>query len=97
MNEYSYIAIILFILIGGFLSYYADMILRKYGMASYILFFTILVILIYIVQLIYYKGNLPPKKPYRRRKRVPLNRDPIFIIAVIAGITSLILLNTLYK
>ena len=96
MSEYSYIAIILFILIGGFLSYYADMILRKYGMASYILFFTILVILIYIAQLIYYKGNLPPKKPPPPKRRLPLNH-PLFITAIIIGISSLILLNTLYK
>jgi hypothetical protein len=68
----------------------------KYSLGIYILFSIIIVILVRFAALIYYKGD-PPKRPYRKRRVRPFTRDPVFIIAVIAGISSLILLNTLYK
>jgi hypothetical protein len=68
----------------------------KYSLGTYILFSMIVVTLVAFAELIYYKGD-PPKRPYRRRSVRPFTRDPVFITAVIAGITSLILLNILYK
>ena len=68
----------------------------KYSLGIYILFSIIIVILAGFADLIYYKGNLPPKKPYRPKRGLTLN-DPLFITAIIIGISSLILLNTLYK
>jgi len=67
----------------------------KYSLGTYILFSIIVVTLVAFAELIFYNGN-PPKRPYRKRRRLPLNH-PLFITALIIGISSLILLNTLYK
>jgi len=67
----------------------------KYSLGTFILFSIIIVILAGFAESIFYNGN-PPKRPYRKRRRLPLNH-PLFITAVIAGISSLILLNTLYR
>lgn len=68
----------------------------KYSLRTFMLFSLIFIIVLSIAELIYYKGNLPPKKPYRARKPRKLI-TPINIVIAIIGLTSFILLNTLYK
>ena len=87
----------IFIIIAAFIIIIPMRIVQlKYSLGTYILFSIIVVTLVAFAELIYYKGNLPPKKPYRPKRRLALNH-PLFITALIIGISSLILLNTLYK
>ena len=96
MNSYSLPEITLLIIGGGLFSYFARTLLYKHGLGPFILFCIIILILVHIARLIYYKGNLPPKNPYIRKK--PLDFiNPVSIVIAITGITSLILLNTLYR
>jgi hypothetical protein len=79
MNGYTSREIILLIILGCFMSITMEYVEYKYSLGTFILFSIIFVILIQIARLIYYKGNLPPKNPYRRRKLRPFTRDPLAI------------------
>lgn len=102
MSDNNYLDDILYIIIGGVLSYFFHVILYEYkyiktwsGIGLYSLFGIIIVFLIYIGQLIYYKGNIPPNKPYRRRTRRSFHA--LDMIIGIGAMTSIILLIILYK
>ena len=96
MNDYSQREEIFLIIVSCFICITMGYVQYKYSLRTFMLFSLILIIVIFIARLIYYKGNLPPKKPYRGKKRRKLI-TPINIVIAIIGLTSFILLNTLYK
>jgi hypothetical protein len=79
MNGYSSREIILLSILSFFIVIPIAIVKTKYSLGTFILFSIFFVILIEIGRLIYYKGNLPPKNPYRRRKPRPFTRDPLAI------------------
>ena len=96
MNGYTQREIILLIILSCLISIPMSYVEYKYSLRTFMLFSLIFIIVLCIGELIYYKGNLPPKKPYRGRKPRKLI-TPINIVIAIIGLSSLILLNTLYK
>ena len=96
MNGYSQREVIFLIIVSCLMSITMGYVQYKYSLGTFMLFSLILIIVVFIGRLIYYKGNLPPKKPYRPSKRRKLITPINFVIAII-GLTSFILLNTLYR
>ena len=60
MNNISFIDIILFIIVLYFFLYGYNVILVRYGLVPYILFITILVTLVALAEIMYYKDNRRP-------------------------------------
>jgi len=106
MSYNKYLDDILLFIGGIFFVYFGHVILDEYkydkyfktwnGIGLYSLFIIIILFIIYIGQLIYYKGNIPPNKPYRRRRRRVQLPDFInFIIEILLISLIIIYLLTL--
>lgn len=93
MNNFSFTRILLFIIVLYFFLYGYNVILVRYGLVPYILFITILVSLVTLAEIIYYKAK------GRAADRTPQEYGTLDIFLIITFLisTSIILGTIIYR